>query len=416
MRAGDDVGRRLRHRLRLRPEREPEVERYATAYSSGKLAQFGANTWAVNSAAVPVTPTMAGGATTPVTVTNSGVTYTATLSYTANVPISFGGILGFGSMPISGKATASTTTVTYIRYYILVDVSQSMGVADTVGDEQKLYTAVMNTPNMASEGEPGCAFACHVPMQANSNIIQPETNEALARANGVTLRIDSAIVAIQSMITAAEGDQNATTPNISIGIYTMSNYGASITNTNNISQIAAPTYNLSSLPALVSTIDLGNNNSSGVGDSNFNNTSPNQFSAFVAASNIKSQGTGASPSSPINYVFLITDGLSDTTGCYYHCTGALNPAQCQKYLWPVANVGVIYTIYNPIYINPYNTSLGTESNYNLFVAPYVSQIQPNLQACSTSIQLFYPASDQSQIVAGMNTIFQNSQKAQRLTQ
>ena len=64
------------------------------------------------------------------TVTKSGTTVTATLSFTAAVPTFF---LYFGHPTISltGQSTSSYTLPSYIDFYLMLDVSGSMGMPST---------------------------------------------------------------------------------------------------------------------------------------------------------------------------------------------------------------------------------------------------------------------------------------------
>jgi hypothetical protein len=168
-------------------------------------------------------------------------------------------------------------------------------------------------------------------------------------------------------------------------------------------------------------VDLGENTPGGLGDSNL----PDQISSFAA--NLPAQGTGASASSPLNYVFLVTDGMTDiydpTGACTSgHCTASLQPSQCSA-LKAKATVGVIYTTYLPLY-NYNNSADGYEINYSELVYPNqypnnsypTDAIQNNLTACATSSNYFFPASYGPDIVAAMQSLFATSLQTVRLTQ
>lgn len=373
---------------------------FANAISGGHFYAYGMQSWSVNTAGLPiqVTPNLS-------VVANSSGGATATLTYSASVPTYFAGLIGINSIPISGTATATSKPLTYIRYYILVDISQSMGIGATTTDMQNLYNRVVQY-GQGTGGESGCVFGCHV-----AESTQTYSNEYLAHniSPYITLRIDSASSAIDSIISSAISAENSTSPNIAIGLYTMSDYPSAT-----VTQVFAPTTNLSSHTSV--SVSLGSNTSSGIGDTDFTDQITNFTTNYLSA-----QGTGASSSSPLNYVFLITDGLSDvsctsgTTGYYYgHCAAAFSSSLCQQ-MKAKATVGVIYTTYLPIYAN--NTSSnGYETSYTHLVAPYVSSIPGNLQACASSSAYYYEASDGPSISTAMQTIFQNSEQFARLTQ
>ena len=117
---------------------------------------------------------------------------------------------------------ATATMPTYINYYILVDASQSMGIAATATDMQNLYNRVVKY-GAGTGGEQGCVFGCHVPAykMCCSGSTQAVSNEVLAHSpkdvNGnyiygtpISLRIDSAISAIQNIINIAQTQAGAT--------------------------------------------------------------------------------------------------------------------------------------------------------------------------------------------------------------
>jgi Flp pilus assembly protein TadG len=372
------------------------------------LTNYGSSVFKSNIAKLPVS-----NVSPNISVTSNGsngVIASATYSY--QVPTFLSGIIGISNITVSGKANATANPLTYINYYILVDISQSMGIAATQSDMNVLYNRVASY-GMGTDGEPGCVFGCHVAAPG-----MPYTNEYLAHnmSPKVTLRIDSAVAAIQSVINAAQ-TAAGTNQNIKIGLYTMSK------NPNNgtlVTTIAAPTFNYNSLITSANTIDLGDNNGAvGYGDSDFTD----QFPAFISQSGILNNGSGASAASPQNYVFIITDGMSDTPGWYCtwgHCDGTLNPPDCNQ-LKAKATVGVVYTTYIPIYNYVYSGGTyvpGTtyDYTYTLLAAPYVSSIPSALQSCATSSNYYYEATNGPAITAGMQSLFASSLQTAHLTQ
>jgi hypothetical protein len=362
------------------------------------LANYGKGVWSADISQLPTantTPTLT-------VVSNGKGGVVASISYSASIPTFFSGIININAMPVGGSAQATANPVTYINYYILVDISQSMGIAATATDMTNLYNRVV-TYNNGSGGETGCVFGCHVKAAG-----QAYTNEYLAHniSPAITLRVDSAVSAIQNIITSAQQAAGINN-NIKIGLYTMSKDPVSGTLLNTVS---APSTNFTSLATLAATIDLGNNVSGGDGDTDFVDQIAN-FNAILPLN-----GSGASAASPINYVFIITDGLADTPGACTsgHCTAAFSPSYCAG-LKANATVGVIYTTYQTIY-NQNNSANGYETNYSALVLPYVNQIQPNLQSCATSSNYFFVASDGPAISTAMQALFAQSQQAAILQQ
>ncbi len=153
----------------------------------------------------------------------------------------------------------------------------------------------------------------------------------------------------------------------------------------------------------VSSITLGNNDGSGVGDTDF----ANELTAFTNKA-LQGNGTGASAASPLNYVFIITDGLKDTTGpCVdTHCTAAFSSSLCDQ-LKLKATVGVIYTTYSPIYLN--NTAPTLDQRYVDLVKNNVGAIPGALQSCATSSDYYFAASDGPGISTAMQALFAKTQ-------
>ena len=303
----------------------------------------------------------------------------------------FGGLVGIGTFAIGGQAVASTSLTTYINYYILVDNSQSMGIGASQTDMVNLYNATKQL-GYTDNGEPGCVFGCHV---ATYN--RPWSNEQVAHNNGVTLRIDAAKTAIQNIINQAK--DLSTNNNIQIGLYTMQLNPT--TNSSSAVAVASPTSNFSSLTTALQTMDLGSNTTQGIGDSDMANT----LQSF-ASNTLPSNGTGYSAASPLNYVFVVTDGLVDTyapCNLYWHCTGVMGSTACAT-MQQKSTVGVIYTTYLPIYQNNDPTQ-GYDVDYMALVQPYQSAILPSLQNCASSASYFFEADDGPALISAMQQLF-----------
>jgi len=366
--------------------------------AQGALA-FKANTGSLPFATVP-TPT--------INVSRKNQTFTASVTYqSVAVRTNFSKIIGVPSIPINGSSTATLSITTYINYYIIVDISQSMGVGSTATDMQNLFNRVVLYNNGAASEGGGCVFGCHV---AESN--QTYTNEYLAHSISptITLRIDAAVSAIQNIISQAQSS-SGTTGNIQIGLYTMSQ-DPTVASPPYLNTVAAPTSNFTTLTAAAATIDLGNNTAGGIGDSNF----PSSVQNFVN-NVLGTNGDGSSASTPLKYVFLITDGVQDTPGSSCtsgHCVQALSPSICTS-IQANATVGIIYTTYLPVYNNN-NSAYGYETNYYNLVYPIASQIAPNLKSCASASNYYIEATDGPAITTAMSTLFQSTSAVARISQ
>jgi Flp pilus assembly protein TadG len=101
------------------------------------------------------------------TVSLTGTTVTAVVSFTAQVPTYFLGILGYRNIAVSGASTASYSFPTYINFYLMLDVSGSMSFPSTAAEQARLQA--VNPDNLnGSLGYPtGCTFACHFTTQGS---------------------------------------------------------------------------------------------------------------------------------------------------------------------------------------------------------------------------------------------------------
>jgi Flp pilus assembly protein TadG len=111
--------------------------------------------------------------------TKSGMTVTATLSFSYSVPTTFMKVLGHPTIALSGSSTASVTLATYISFYLMLDVSGSMSFPSTTAEQVRLMA--VNPDNLHPSNSPpnngypqGCQFACHWATQ-NTTCQQTET-------------------------------------------------------------------------------------------------------------------------------------------------------------------------------------------------------------------------------------------------
>jgi hypothetical protein len=74
-------------------------------------------------------------------------------------------------------------------------------------------------------------------------------------------------------------------------------------------------------------------------------------------------------------------------------------------------IAVLYTEYLPLPAS----GVGGNSWYNTWIAPFQSQIGPNLESCS-STGLFFQVTTDGYITAAMNALFQKAVATARLSQ
>jgi Flp pilus assembly protein TadG len=92
------------------------------------------------------------------TVTKTGIKLAATVTYTADVPVSFLKVIGFQQLTVTGASSAAATLPPYLDFYLTLDVSGSMGLASTAAEQTRLSQV---NPDNYRQYPTGCTFACH---------------------------------------------------------------------------------------------------------------------------------------------------------------------------------------------------------------------------------------------------------------
>jgi len=135
--------------------------------SSGSVS--GGSTFATNffNANLSAAPANVGytNLTPSATVNLSGSTVTAQVSFTADVPTYFMGVMGFTSISISGSSAASYKLPTYIDFYLMLDVSGSMSFPSTAAEQARLMAVNPDDLRGSPSYSQGCQFACHFSRQ-----------------------------------------------------------------------------------------------------------------------------------------------------------------------------------------------------------------------------------------------------------
>jgi Flp pilus assembly protein TadG len=383
-----------------------------------------------------------------VTIANSGLTRTATVSYSAQVANVFGGILGANTMSISGSAQASGSTPPNVDFYLLLDTSPSMAIP---GAQAGINTMLSHT---TAQGGGGCAFACHEANPSADNLGNPggEDNYALARALGLTLRIDEVGQAAAAMVGSAISTMSQNTSNwgwtptyrIAISSFDLSLHSL-FALTSNLSSLQS---SLSANPSPIQVMEVYDNNnicansqcSSGTGNSDADTnidaalSGPNGLNTSTSANYIPNPGTGATQSTPAEVLMIVTDGVEDekvgsiTAGNSLSISGGYrqqapiaansnvpSTAACTAIKNRGIKVAVLYTVYYPLD----NGSAGSwyDSYIYQFQPGGVSgdKIGPDLQNNCASPGLFYQVNVGEDISAALVTLFQMALQSPRLT-
>ena len=324
---------------------------------------------------------------TPV-VTKTASAVTSVVSFSADVPTMFLGVMGKSTMTVTGTSTSTANMPLFIDFYLLLDNSPSMGVGATPAD---VATMVANTPD-------SCAFACH-DLNDNNNYYK------LAKTLGVTTRIDVLRTATQQLMDTAAATQTYSNQ-FRMAIY---DFGGS-SDTQAVRALFSLSSSLTSAKTAAGNIDLMT-----VNGQNDNNDQDTGFTAILPAINSAISAPGAGTSgSPQKYLFFVSDGVADeqNTACLKpksgsRCQSPIDPSLCTTIKNRGVKIAVLYTTY---------LALPTNAWYNSWISPFNngpygpspnSEIALNMASCA-SPGLYFEVSPTQGISQAMTTLFQKA--------
>ncbi len=359
-----------------------------------------------------------------VNVATSGLTRTVTVSYTASSVNSFGGVLGQTYWPISSGSSesspqAASSAAANINFYLLLDNSPSMDLPATSAGITAMINATKNAPSNGGNAG-GCAFACHESDPAADNLGNPGgiDNYQLAQNLGVVTRIQNMASATQSLMTTAASTEASNNATYKVAIYTFND-----TTSPNIifAPGGQPSANLTSAQAAAANINVMEVYSNNyLTKTNNNNDTDTDFENAMSYINgvMPNPGTGAATSTPQEVLFIVSDGVDDEVSS--KCSQKADGNRCQQpfdttWCTTVKNRGILIAVLYTEYLPLPASGTGSNSWYNSYVAPYQSQIGPNLQNCASS-GLFFSVTTDGDITAAMQALFQQAVTTARLTQ
>ena len=359
-----------------------------------------------------------------VNVGTSGLTRTVTVSYTASSVNSFAGVLGQTYWPISSGSSelspqAASSAAANINFYLLLDNSPSMDLPATSAGITAMINATKNAPSNGGNAG-GCAFACHESDPAADNLGNPGgiDNYQLAQNLGVVTRIQNMASATQSLMTTAASTEASNNATYKVAIYTFND-----TTSPNIifAPGGQPSSNLTSAQAAAANINVMEVYSNNyLTKTNNNSDTDTDFENAMSYINgvMPNPGTGAATSTPQEVLFIVSDGVDDEVSST--CSQQLDGTRCQQpfntaWCTTVKNRGILIAVLYTEYLPLPASGTGSNSWYNSYVAPYQSQIGPNLQNCASS-GLFFSVTTDGDITAAMQALFQQAVTTARLTQ
>jgi Flp pilus assembly protein TadG len=376
-----------------------------------------------------------------------------TVSFTAQNSNIFAGILGAATMTLYGTSTASASIAANINFYMLLDNSPSMALPAT----QAGITQMENlTPQQGS-----CAFACHQAstnngdsagnpcLSSSGNYTNPTLTSsgrtggntycastqgsqiddfALARLNGVQLRLDALSTGISDLMTDAHNAQQlaaSTPPVYQFGAYMMdSSWQIGMSSSNNYNQLMALTTNYVSgwstaapnftvMQYYANNAECGNSactSSGGGGD--YATNYDNALGAMNTIMPNPGNGTNVTGDTPQEVLFFVTDGVEDEVNST--CSQPLSGNRCQAPIDPTLcttiknrgiRIAILYTDYYQVTANSW---------YEQWIAPFQPNISTALQSCA-SPNLFYDASIGTDLGSALQTLFNTVTQTAHLT-
>jgi len=386
--------------------------------------------------------------TSSATVSRTGMTITAAITYSAQVPTYFMGILGssYKNVAINGKSTASYTLPTYINFYLMLDVSGSMSFPSTTAEQTRLEAV---NPDNYSLYPNGCTFACHFTAQGACSQSEQESGvppskytstynpspggycqgfnisrlgttpatgptynvnwsntpvtscSAAGTASCIQLRADAVGYAVNALLSTAAASEQITNQ-FKVGLYPfIENLYSYFPLTTNLTGTGSGTITTAA-SQLATLLDTGVNSNLGSGGTHFENAFPSMNTL------ISSVGTGASSSSPLPYVFLITDGSQDSqvqwNGNWSGSNNAtvMDSTLCTTLKNRGITIAVLYIPYETIQ-NPTSFANGEDYAANAIIP----NIPTALQSCA-STNFFYTANTPSDITSALVTMFEQA--------
>src|ERR1700759_2368154 len=288
------------------------------------------------------------------TITKTGTKLVSNVQFSANVPVVFMKVVGYTSLTVTGLSKSSASLPLYLDFYLMLDVSGSMGLPST--DDEQTRLAAVNPDNFANYPT-GCTLACHFATQDvcnNSGQKYPTNNycmgypisrvsysgykQLLQNNSGhlpnsmvsglpnslystlspvsscstdgtdscIQLRADAVGYAVTQLFVTANATQTVANQ-FRIGLYPFIRYlyaYFALTSSINGSPTNSSTINYAAAN-LASQLDTNVNSNLGSGGTHFENAFPSMNTI------ITSVGDGSAWNNTLPYVFLITDGAQD---------------------------------------------------------------------------------------------------------
>jgi Flp pilus assembly protein TadG len=117
------------------------------------------------------------------TVTKTNTSLTSQVTFSAQVPTTFVNLIGYPTMTVTGSSQSTGSLPMYLDFYLMLDVSGSMGLPSTAAEAVRMQTI---NPDNYVQYPTGCTLACHFAPQQSACIDPPVTPPTNPQANPST--------------------------------------------------------------------------------------------------------------------------------------------------------------------------------------------------------------------------------------
>jgi Flp pilus assembly protein TadG len=403
------------------------------------------------------------------TVTKTGPSLASSVKFTAQVPVTFLKVMGWQTLTVTGTSSANSSLPLYLDFYLMLDVSGSMGLPSTSSEQTRLATI---NPDNYVQYPTGCTLACHFTPQnsacTDSGTQQYPTNNycmgyAYSRVSQSALTSLVSMKSTRSVPKQVPGLPTSMISGLPASLNTDPTWGMSavsscatpgtdsciqlradavgyavnqLFSTANATEKVANQFRIGLYPfiqnlyayfPLTSSIDGSATNSSTINYAAANlasqldtNTNGNLGSggthidtAFSTMnSTILSVGDGSSAVSTLPYVFLITDGAQDpqTKGVNSGAWSGSNHATVIDPATVCASLksrGIIVSVLYIPYAPIQNPNPSFANDEDDYANNNIPSIPPSLQTCASS-GYFYTANTPADITTALNAMFNHA--------
>jgi Flp pilus assembly protein TadG len=116
-------------------------------------------------------------------VTKTDTNLVSDITFSAKVPTNFLNIIGFPTITVKGSSKSAGSLPMYLDFYLLLDVSGSMGLPSTPSEAARMQSI---NPDNFVQYPTGCTLACHFAPQDSACVDPPVTPPKNPEANPPT--------------------------------------------------------------------------------------------------------------------------------------------------------------------------------------------------------------------------------------